>query len=168
MICFFPSSLRRKLGLETYRDRDKLSEHYFNLLVRGAKRVHIFFEESGERDKSRFVEQLLWEWQKRDKTHSSEKYIQTVRYKVKLTNDVVTSVQKSEEVFAVLNGFTYSASALDIYLQCPIKFYYRYIMRLEEKEEPAEDIDNQEIGKFVHEVLKKFYEPYAWKEIGNA
>ena len=61
-----PQQLREKLGLETRHDRDKLSEYYFHLLVRGAKRVHLFFSESGESDKSRFVEQLLWERQKRD------------------------------------------------------------------------------------------------------
>ncbi len=163
-----PQQLREKLGLETRRDRDKLSEHYFHVLIRGAKRVHIFFEESGESDKSRFVEQLLWERQKLDKTYSSEKYIQSVRYKVKLANDVVPSIPKSEEAVAVLNGFVYSASALDMYLQCPIRFYYRYIMRLEEKEEASEDIDSQEIGKFVHEVLKKFYEPFLEKKLDSS
>jgi CRISPR/Cas system-associated exonuclease Cas4 (RecB family) len=160
-----PQQLREKLQLETRRDRDKLSEYYFNLLVRGAKRVHLFFSESGENTKSRFVEQLLWEKQKRDGAYSSNQYIKTVRYKVKLVNDAVTAIPKLEDVIALLQGFSYSASSLDMYLQCPIKFYYRYIMRLREKEEITEDIDSQEIGKFIHEVLKKFYEPLLWKKI---
>ena len=67
-----PQQLREKLGLETRHDRDKLSEYYFNLLVRGAKRVHLFFSESGENDKSRFIEKLLWERQKRDGTYTSD------------------------------------------------------------------------------------------------
>jgi CRISPR/Cas system-associated exonuclease Cas4 (RecB family) len=160
-----PQQLREKLKLETRRDRDKLSEYYFNLLVRGAKRVHLFFSESGESSKSRFVEQLLWERQKRDGTHSSGHYIQTIRYSVKLANDTVPAIPKSEETLEALRGFSYSASALDTYMQCPIKFYYRYIMRLKEKEEATEDIDSQEIGKFVHEVLKKFYEPLLGKKL---
>ena len=160
-----PQKLRENLQLETHRDRDKLSEHYFNLLVRGAKRVHLFFSESGESSKSRFIEQLLWERQKCDGTYSSDHYIQTVRYSVKLANDAVPAIPKSEESLKALRGFSYSASALDTYMQCPIKFYYRYIIRLQEKEEASEDIDSQEIGKFVHEVLNKFYEPLLGKKL---
>ena len=160
-----PQQLRKILGLETRQDRDKLSEYYFHLLVRGAKRVHLFYSESGESDKSRFVEQLLWERQKRDGTDSSDNYVQTVCYKVKLANEVIPSIPKSENVLAIIHGFTYSASALDTYLQCPVKFYYRHVMRLQEKEEASEDIDSQEIGKFVHEVLNKFFEPCIGRKL---
>jgi CRISPR/Cas system-associated exonuclease Cas4 (RecB family) len=160
-----PQQLREKLGLETRHDRDKLSEYYFHLLVRGAKRVHLFYSESGENDKSRFVEQLLWERQKRDGSFASDSYIQTVRYQVKLANEAVSSIPKSDGVLAITRGFTYSASALDMYLQCPIKFYYRYIMRLKEKEEASVDLDSQDIGIFVHDVLKKFFEPCIGRKL---
>jgi ATP-dependent helicase/nuclease subunit B len=156
-----PQQLRENLGLETHHDRDVLSEHYFNLLVRSAKRVHIFFEESGENDKSRFVERLIWERQKRDKTYSADAYIEAVRYKVKLADDAVRSIPKSDKILDILNGFTYSASALDTYLRCPIQFYYHNIMQLEEKEEVGSDPDSRDIGLFIHEVLKKFYEPFV-------
>jgi CRISPR/Cas system-associated exonuclease Cas4 (RecB family) len=160
-----PQQLRESLGLETRRDRDALSEHYFNLLISGAKRVHIFYEESGENDKSRFVEKLLWGRQKRDKTYSSDAYIEAVRYRVKLASDTVPSIPKSDKTLAVLNGFTYSASALDTYIHCPIQFYYRTIMRLEEREEATDDLDNRDVGLFVHEVLKKFYEPFKGRKL---
>jgi len=160
-----PQQLRETLGLETRRDRDALSEYYFRLLIRGAKRVHLFYSESGESDKSRFIEQLLWERQKRAGIHSSESYVQTVRYQVKLANGTVRSIPKSQDVLSIALGFTYSASALDTYLQCPIKFYYRYMIRLQEKEEASDDIDSQEIGKFIHEVLHNFYEPFLRKKI---
>jgi CRISPR/Cas system-associated exonuclease Cas4 (RecB family) len=160
-----PQQLREKLGLETRHDRDELSEYYFHLLVRGANRVHLFFSESGESDKSRFVEQLLWERQKRDGLFSSDNYVQTVRYHVKLANETVLPISKSDDVLSIIQGFTYSASALDTYLQCPIKFYYRYIMRLQEKEEASEDIDSQEVGKFVHEVLDNFFAPCIGRKL---
>ena len=65
----------------------------------------------------------------------------------------------------LLHGFTYSASALDTYLQCPIKFYYRHIMRLQEKEEASADLDSQDIGNFVHDVLNKFFEPCIGRKL---
>lgn len=156
-----PRQLREKLGMETRRDRDKLSEYYFNLLVRGAKRVHLFFSETGDRDKSRFIEQLLWEQQKRRGSFTSDSIMQTVRYKINLANDSVQAIQKSEPMLEALRSFSYSASALDTYLQCPIRFLYRFVLRLEEKEHVSDDLDNQDIGILVHEVLKKFYEPFV-------
>ena len=160
-----PQQLREKLGLETRHDQDTLSEYYFHLLVRGAKRVHLFFSESGVSDKSRFVEQLLWERQKRDGTFSSDQYLKTVQYKVKLANEGVSSIPKSDDVLVLLQGFTYSASALDTYLQCPLRFYYKYLMRVKEKEEVSADLDAQDIGKFVHTVLNIFFEPCIGKKI---
>jgi len=163
-----PQQLRETLGLETRHDRDKLSEYYFHLLVRGAQRVHLFFSESGESDKSRFVEQLLWERQKRDGASSSDNYIQTIRYQVKLANEAVPSIPKSDDTLAILHGFTYSASALDTYLQCPIQFYYRHILRVQEKEELSADLDNQDVGVFVHDVLNKFFEPCIGKKLESS
>jgi len=108
---------------------------------------------------------LLWERQKRDGTYSSEKYIRTVRYQVNLANEAVLSIPKSEEVLAMMRGFTYSASALDTYLQCPIKFYYDYIVRLKEKEEAVDDLDNKDIGIFIHDVMEEFYKPFVGTEL---
>jgi CRISPR/Cas system-associated exonuclease Cas4 (RecB family) len=38
-------------------------------------------------------------------------------------------------------------------------------MRLQEKEEASEDIDSLEIGKFVHEVLNKFFAPCIGRKL---
>ncbi|RPI05112.1 MAG: PD-(D/E)XK nuclease family protein [Ignavibacteriae bacterium] len=160
-----PQQLREQWGLETRHDHDQLREYYFHLIVRNAKRVHLFYSESGDSDKSRFVEQLLWERQKRDGTYSSDSYVQTVRYRVNLANETVTPIVKSDEVMALLRGFTYSASVLDMYLQCPIKFYYRFIMRIEEKEEASADLDSRDIGIFVHTVLKRFFDPCVGRKM---
>ena len=81
----------------------------------------------------------------------STNYIQTIRYQVNLANETVRSDSQIDRCafnFAWISH--YSASALDTYLQCPIEFYYRYIMRLQEKEEASVDLDNQDIGIFVH------------------
>jgi hypothetical protein len=160
-----PQKLREKLGLETRHDRDKLSEYYFHLLLRGAKRVHLFFSESGESEKSRFIEQLLWERQKRDGSSSSDSYVQTIRYHVKLANEAVPAISKSDDVLALLRGFAYSASALDTYLQCPIKFYYQHILCVHEKEEASADLDSQDIGIFVHNALNIFFKPCVGRKL---
>ena len=43
-----------------------LSAYYFHTLISGSRQVHIFYVENERKEKSRFVEQLLWEKQKKD------------------------------------------------------------------------------------------------------
>ncbi len=160
-----PQGLREKLGLETYKDCERLTEYYFGLLLNGAKRVHLFFTDQGKSEKSRFVEQLLWERQRHDGLQAAKDSIRAVRYRVNLSNSVPLPISKSSDVTRFLTNFSFSASALDLYLKCPIKFYYSKVLGLEEKEDANADVENQDIGKFIHAVLKTYFEGAVGKRL---
>jgi ATP-dependent helicase/nuclease subunit B len=123
--------------------------------------VHLFYSDTGDATKSRFIEKLLWEEEKKKGSSSSEEQIKTVHYTVTLANELVAPLEKSNEVLSVLRGFSFSASALDVYLRCPIRFYYRYLLKLKEKDEMSDDLDAQDVGKFIHTVLKNYYEQFV-------
>ncbi|MBI3787724.1 MAG: PD-(D/E)XK nuclease family protein, partial [Ignavibacteriales bacterium] len=163
-----PQGLRESLGLETYKNREKLSEHYFQLLLRGAKNVHLFYTEAGKSEKSRFIEKLLWEQQKAAGMVTTNDFVRTIRYDVKLANTTPTPTTKTTEMVAFLKGFSYSASALDTYLRCQLKFYYQYVLRLYEKEEASTELDAQDVGIFVHAALKNYFEPLKNKPLTKA
>jgi ATP-dependent helicase/nuclease subunit B len=152
-----PFKAREILKLPTYLDRDRLSAYYFDTLIRGAKEVHIFFVENDTRERSRFVERLLWERQKRDRSTRTGDYVQAVQYRVKLGNDTPASIPKTDKVVGFLKDFTYSATALDTYLNCPLQFYYSYVLNLGKKEEITGEIERADIGKFVHRVLSSYF-----------
>ena len=59
--------VRAALGLSTRRAREEMEAYYFSLLRAGARELTLFFIDNGEKERSRFVEQLLWEQQKRDR-----------------------------------------------------------------------------------------------------
>jgi CRISPR/Cas system-associated exonuclease Cas4 (RecB family) len=162
-----PQGLRERLGLETQSDRERLTEYYFGLLINGAKRVHLFFTEQDKSEKSRFIEKLLWERQRRDGLQAGKESIRSVRYEVNLANSVPAEIAKSADVAVFLKNFSFSASALDLYLQCPIKFYYSKVLGLEEKEDASDDVDNQDIGRLVHAVLKTYFEGLASKPLSR-
>lgn len=75
-----PQGLREKLGLETYKSREQLVEYHFGLLLHGAKRVHLFYSETGKSEKSRFIEKILWERQKREGLEAARKHTRSIRY----------------------------------------------------------------------------------------
>lgn len=152
-----PFKARKILGLPTYQDRDDLAAHYFETLTQGADEVHLFFIENDKKERSRFVERLLWEKQKRDKTTDTKNYLKTVQYRTELKNSLPVDIMKTGSVVEFLRGLPYSASALDTYLQCRLQFYYSYVLRIDKKEEISGDIERQEIGKFVHHVLSQYF-----------
>ncbi|MDA8106015.1 MAG: PD-(D/E)XK nuclease family protein [Nitrospiraceae bacterium] len=152
-----PFKAREILKLPTYLDRDKLAAYYFDNLIRGAREVHIFFVENDTRERSRFVESLLWENQKRDRSDRTSDYVQAIQYRVKLGNDTPAGIPKTEKVVSFLKDFTYSATALDTYLNCPLQFYYSYVLDLGKKEEITGEIERADVGKFVHRVLSLYF-----------
>lgn len=152
-----PHKAREILKLPTYLDRDNLSVYYFENLVRGAKEVHIFFVENDTKERSRFVESLLWEKQKKDRSTRASDYVQAVQYRVKLGNETPAGIPKTDGIVSFLKDFTYSATALDTYLKCPLQFYYSYVLDLGKKEEITGDIERADIGKFVHRVLSSYF-----------
>ncbi|MEW6587154.1 MAG: PD-(D/E)XK nuclease family protein, partial [Nitrospirota bacterium] len=152
-----PHKAREILGLPTYKDRDRLIEHYFDTLVKGADEAHLFFVENDKKEKSRFVERYIWELQKRDGNPNAERYIRTVAYRVTLKNRMPEAVKKTEGVLQFLKTFRFSPTALDTYLTCQLEFYFRYVLNIGKKEELSGDIERSDIGKCVHRVLAEYF-----------
>jgi len=159
--------VREALGISTYRDREHVAEYYFDILLKGAKEVHFFFLQEGKKEKSRFIEKLLWEYQQRDKKTDPDDYIQTVRYKIQLANSTPSPIPKRTEVVEYLKSFSYNATALDTYLRCQLKFYYRYVLNLQERDEVTGEVDQADIGTFVHSVLAKYFAQLRGKTLTN-
>ncbi len=152
-----PLKAREILKLPAYPDKDRLSAYYFHNLIKGSKEAHIFFVENDTKERSRFVESLLWDKQKRDKTTKAGDYVHSVQYKVRLGSDTPAGIPKSGEVVSFLKDFTYSATALDTYLNCPLQFYHSYVLSLGRKEEITGDIERADIGRFIHRVLSSYF-----------
>jgi len=152
-----PFKAREILGLPTYMERDELAAYYFETLIRGSKEVHLCFIENDKQERSRFVEKLLWEKQKKDKNTSADIYLNSVQYRVRLKNREPEDVIKTEGITVYLRSLTFSATAIDKYLRCPLQFYYSYVLRLGKKDEISGDIERSDIGKFVHKIIAHFF-----------
>lgn len=163
-----PQPLREVLGLETIKDRELLSEYYFNTLIAGAHEVHCYYSESGNHEKSRFLEKLLWKQQKKRNLTDADGLIQVVRYNVQLSTARPESVRKSDGVVDTLRRFEFTATALDTYLVCPLKFYYAHVLRLLEKDEVVDEVDQRDIGTLVHAALKTFFDGTTGRTLTQA
>ncbi|NWF92960.1 MAG: PD-(D/E)XK nuclease family protein [Syntrophaceae bacterium] len=154
---FLPFKAREILGLPTYLDREEIISYTFHTLIRGAREAHLFYIENDEKEKSRFVEKLLWERQKREGRRDVESYVKTIQYSVTLKRESPRSIRKSPEMIEFLRGYSFSATSLNTYLHCPLQFYYEYVLGLTEREVVSEEFEKEEMGSFVHKVLCDYF-----------
>ena len=59
----------------------------------------------------------------------------------------------------------WSVSGIETYLDCPFKFFARYVLQLDEEPEDEEVLDPRRQGQFVHAVFEDFFR--AWQEGGR-
>jgi ATP-dependent helicase/nuclease subunit B len=151
-----PQGIRAALGLPVQRDREDSAAYYFDLLLQGAEVVDIFFRTGGKKEKSRFIEKRIWQAQQVSGSLKSDYPVRKAEFTLQLSNRRPEPLRKTDEALRILQACTYSATALDNYLTCQLKFMYAHVMRLEEQEGVDEEIDRLSIGRFVHAVLARF------------
>ena len=69
-------------------------------------------------------------------------------------NDMAPEIEKAEEDFitALLDKFAMSVTALNNYLDCPLGFYYKNLIRI-----PQGKSENLEFGSAIHYALEKLF-----------
>ncbi len=153
-----PLQIREQLGLSTYRDQEKIKAYIFDVLRRGSQSVHYFYINNHAKEKSRFVARLQWQDQLR-KQSLDPVNIFSQNYAIDLGTVNPVPVLKDDATIRLLKEFAFSSTALDTYLTCGLRFFYRYILRLQEKEEISGDVEQTDIGSIVHDILHEYFSP---------
>ncbi|MDD6952131.1 MAG: PD-(D/E)XK nuclease family protein [Parabacteroides sp.] len=163
---FIPYNLRRGFGLPTYEHQDSVWAYHFYRLIRRAKQVTLLYDtrttglQTGE--VSRFVHQLRYHYQ-------SPLIDELVVYDVASSAVPPISVQKTAEVEKLLSDFlsggprALSASAINTYLDCPLKFYFSVLEQIQEEDEITETVERDVFGSILHKVMEDLYAPFKGK-----
>lgn len=153
-----PYTFLAQLGINRLEIEEELQRYYFSRLLSSAKDVYLIYIESNEKERSRFVEQIIWDIQKKEKMLNLKNiyfgYF-PVFFKVKKRE-----IKKTENVIEYLKNFCYSPTAIDTYLTCPLKFHYTYVLGLEEQEVLTDDPEGKEIGEFIHSLLEESFKMF--------
>ncbi len=154
---FIPYNIRTGFGLPTYEYHDSVWAYYFYRSICRAKRVFLVYDsrtdglQSGE--ESRFIKQLKYQYNVPMREH-----VAAYRLEGGTDGEAETVVAKEEP----LPSF-FSATSLNTYIDCPLKFYYQYVKHLEEPDEVVEDLDAGLFGSIYHEAMEGIYRPLAGK-----
>jgi ATP-dependent helicase/nuclease subunit B len=161
-----PHGLRKIRGLPGYEEKESMYAHNFFRLIKGTGKVHLIYKEGKLKDvdkniKSRFIEKIIWEQQKNNEISIIDNRI----FKPSIEILEKKAIKKSEKVLKKLAGAEYSPTKIDTYVRCPLQFYYRYVLELEEYMDIEEEIERSTIGKLIHDFLKDYYTQFIGKKI---
>ncbi len=165
-----PDGIRRTMGLPARETAVGIVRHHFRALIAGAGTVHIFSTEKEDAEPSRFVQELIWEEEKK-KGELCAVTVTSLAESYRVPLPELRPRPKTNEVLSLLRGFTYSPHALDTYLGCPFRFHARYVLGIEEPRPMVQaEIDPLITGEIVHETLEEFYKTFlGWPiEAGEA
>lgn len=153
---FIPYSIRKAYGLTTIDNKVAIYAYYFYRMIQRARDVTFTYnnatEEGQTGEMSRFMLQLMVEG----------KY--PIKRKTLVTGQTprkseYASVEKSEEMLEKISKISLvTPTMLNTYQRCEKRFYYKYVMGLEEPEEVDEDeVDNRVFGNIFHRAAELFY-----------
>ncbi len=160
-----PMDLRRYFNLPTPREKQGIFAHHFYRLLHRAEKVTITYcsaeQAIGVTEPSRYLLQIEKELSRMNKGIRLHKKIYNIDLKKKKMH---LSIEKTPEILDRLDTmFAGSASAtlLGKYFNCPLDFYFQYVMDFGEEQSVEEEVEHSTFGIFVHGVLEELYEPFA-------
>ena len=160
---FIPYNLRKAFGMTIIEHKIAVYAYYFYRLLQRAERITLIYNTSSDGlnrgEWSRFMLQFLIEWPHpitRQFLEAGQSPQGTSSITVEKTPDVMRRMQSLFDVRANPKA-KFSPSALNYYLDCPLKFYYRYVAGLSAPDEVSAEIDSATFGSIFHYAAEHIY-----------
>ena len=162
-----PFNIRRAFALPVQEQNEAIYAYTFYRLLQSAEEVHLIYTTASEQgksgEKSRYIQQMHVEM-------GLDSVEQVVFVPIGLKNTAEITIQKNEEIMKHLDRYkvsengnslnSISPSALNVFLDCRLKFYLRYIAGIKEKEEVKDEVDAAVFGNIAHYSMEFLYEGF--------
>lgn len=159
---YIPFSIRKGFGLPVPEDHYRMYAYFFYRLMHQCKTMHLFYNTLADgitsSEPSRFVAQI--------KAECTNIQLKELKQDAPITLNQVLPIEvpKTAEIIEALKRYTdesnstyLTPSALNIYLDCRLKFYFRYIVNLEEPKEITDKINPATFGDLLHTAMQDIY-----------
>jgi hypothetical protein len=170
---FIPYNLRKGFGMSTPERQDAMYAYYFYRLIQRSSNIHLLFNSiaSGmnKGEMSRYLYQLKFTSPYQITEQAQVHTIGTLMPKI-IKIDKKGRVWEKMKEFETghINNRRLSPSALCIYLDCSLKFYFKYIAGIQKADEIFEEVDKLAFGKILHEAIAELYKDHKGKVLGKA
>ncbi|MBE6326192.1 MAG: hypothetical protein E7077_03855 [Bacteroidales bacterium] len=160
---FIPLSIRTGFNMTSVEQKNALFAYYFYRLVQRADDVTLVYNstcdsQNTDGQMSRYMLQMLVE----NKNFEIKKYdIQNLVPSI--TTESLTVEKNDEIVKKMVDRFSsdsekpLSPSAINTYFECPLKFYFKYVLGLKESNADEDGISSTDLGTIFHAVMEEIY-----------
>jgi hypothetical protein len=162
---FIPYNIRRAFGLPTINEHESIYSYHFFRLLRKPERGWFLYNSTAQGlntgEMSRYLIQMKYE-----EAYGPE--FRTMRITVGRSRIIPETLERLPgHMRALLDRYEssgggdrfFSPSAVNTWLNCRMKFYYKYVCGIPEEEKLDRDIDQRRFGNILHDVMKRLYEP---------
>ncbi|MBI9034763.1 MAG: PD-(D/E)XK nuclease family protein, partial [Bacteroidales bacterium] len=170
---FIPIDIRREIQLPTHTEKEAVFAYHFYRLLQRANHVDLVYNNQADGfsggDKSRFIAQLQYELPRVNSGVIMNEITHGIPLKVDAKNDAI-QISKQGHVWELLLNKAKSGlspTSINTWMACPLKFYFRDLLKLEEDVDLEETIDARTMGTVIHEVLEEFYKEVINEELSD-
>ncbi len=166
-VSFIPYNLRRAFGMTTIEHKNAVYAYYFYRLIQRAEDITLMYNSSSDglnrEEMSRFVLQFLVDY-----PHPIKRLCLEAEQSPQHVNAVC--IEKGHKLQEMIGDYfsvdsnprkMLSPSALNVYLDCPMMFYYRYVAKLAVSDEVSTDIGAALFGTIFHRAVELAYTDLA-------
>jgi len=164
---FIPQDVRNAFNLPVHGERESIFAYHFYRMLANSRNITLLYSGvkpgimAGER--SRFIDQLLLEY----KEYNSLADIShiTIDFKIEIKSQGKISVEKSNNNIGRIREMSFSPTSLRTWQECPLRFWFRYILGLKDYSDTDEANDPAKFGSITHKVLEKIYQGTSGKDV---
>ena len=162
---FIPVSLREAFGLPSLNHQESIYAYHFYRLLQRAENVTFTYNSNSEGLKSGEMSRFLIQM-KYDEVMKPD--FRDLNFEIRTSLPVSAIIEKTDEHISQLSnqyldkikGKILSPSAINTWLNCRMKFYYRYVNHLKEPLKISAEIDPAMIGNILHDIMSNLYHDY--------
>ena len=172
-----PFDLRKYYGLPTYNNKQAVYAYHFYRLLQNAENIKIYYntlaDGMGEGESSRFIKQIIHEMPSKNPNANikekiykspSNKNKEIEKIEAKKTDEVYDKIIKKLSFVSEDKKSGLSPTSISCYLKCPLKFYLKYIEKIND-DIPQELIQSNVIGTIIHAALENLYKYFGSDDI---
>ena len=160
---FIPYNLRKAFDLPVFQHQDAIYAYLFYSLLQRSKNVWLYYNTVSEfnvnGEISRYVHQLGFESHLEIKNEILANPIAFRPPKEITIPKTDALMSKLKRYLVVSDEWTprLTPSALDTYLYCRLRFYFKYVEELYEPEEMQEELSPMVFGNILHDTMEILY-----------
>ncbi len=160
--------IKQELGLSSFKEKEELVKYNFFRLAYSSNACFISYKTGSnaleKNIRSRFVEQLALIEENKTKKPLAVKNITVNLPKTTADNNFIEKTDEIRERLDEILIEPISPSSLDTYLNCPYKFYLKYIKKIGESPSFESEFRADKTGSLIHKLFEIGFRKYQCED----